>query len=936
MNFPDKKNRYSSKLAALALLLAITGGVSAQDATATTADSLPAGKTDKQVPVAYGFQSFGRLTGAVSTVSGEVLRKTNAPNVSNTLFGRLPGLTVMQGSGEPGYDAPGLLLRGKASYRNNGMLTFVDGFESSFDQMSIDEIESITILKDAAALAMYGIRGANGVILVTTKRGTESSKTKITFNARTGWQQVQRLPEFVDAYNYASLYNEALANDGQPARYTQADLDAYRSGNDPYFHPDVNWFDEVLRKSAPLSDYSLTFNGGNSVAQYNIVLGYMRNQGIYANTDKDRKENSNADFRRYNFRSNFDIKLSNAVSASFDLAGRIEDRSFPNFNGTQLWTNMARYPANAYPVKNPNGTWGGNAVYIDNPVASVLARGTNSTHDRNLMGTFRLNEKLDFLLPGLSFSQLVSFNNWSRGAVNRTRNIAVFELSKNGNDTVYRQHGQNTDPAVDEGGNDQWNRTNVQLQLNYDRKMGNNGLAAQLVYHQDVYRPGGNNVPFANQNIAGRVNYHIRNTYIVELGMSYSGSESFPAGNRFGFFPSLSAAWIASNESFLSGSKTITFLKARASAGLLGNDRTNGSRFAYDQYYFFDGSGYSFGKNNNWWGAVVEGALGNPGITWEKAMKYNIGVDATFFNRLDVNLELFHENRKDILATADATVPGYVGVAMPLENLGQVKNKGFELSATYTGKTGDLTWIAGSSVWYARNKIIRMNEVVRPEAYLYRTGLPVGQSFGLEAIGFFRDEADIAASPLQTFSPVRPGDIKYKDQNGDGLINENDEISFGKAFEPEITYTANLGLQYKGFDLELFFHGIANRTVYLNGPYFWALQNDNNIATNALGRWTPQTADVATYPRLTTLPNDNNYRASTFWSRSGNALRLRNAEIGYSFPSGVLEQLKLTQFRVFASAINPFIWDKVDSVDPESLGGYPPMKSYNIGARIQF
>ncbi len=900
---------------------------------------------EKSIPVAFGTQKKEEITSAISTIGGQEMSKTLAPTLSNTLFGRLPGLTVMQGSGEPGYDSPSMLIRGKGTYNNNNFLVFVDGFEASFDQLSVDEIESISVLKDAAALALYGIRAANGAILVTTKRGS-IGKTRISLSARTGWQQPTELPEFLGAYDYSRLYNEALQNDGLPARYSDEALAAYQDGSDPFLHPDVDWYDEVLRESAPISDYSLTFSGGSETARYFVLLGHMSNQGLYDNTDPDQKINSNADFKRYNFRSNIDLQLSPVVDASLDFGGRIEDRFFPNFNGAQLWENMAGYPANAYPVRNPDGTWGGNSIYPDNPVASILDRGYTSSHDRNVMATLRLSEKLDFIAQGLRFRQAISVNSWHRGNYNKTKGYSFQELvrgaSADGRDSlIYVEQGIDTDFEVNEGGNDQFNRFNIQMALEYGKQFDKHGISALVMYHQDVLDVSGNNVPFANQSIMGRVNYNYNARYYAEFGYAYSGSESFPKGKRFGFFPSLSAAWIVSKEDFLKNSKTLTFLKTRASAGLVGNDRLVGNRFAYTQDYNYSG-GYYFGPDVAWSGAIEEGTLANPNITWEKSLKYNLGIEGSLFSKLDFVVDLFFEKRTDVLASANATVPAYVGVDAPFENVGKVNNRGFEVSLTYRDQIGEFGYFINASAFYARNEIKEMNEVVRAEDYLYRTGEAIGQPFGLEAIGFYQQNdfdsnGDLVPGvPVSAFSPVRPGDIRYKDVNGDGLIDDNDEMAIGDPWEPSLTYSFNLGGSYKGFDLELFFQGAANRDVYLNGTYFWAFVDDNNAGTNILNRWTPDNPVSASYPALTTQPNENNYRRSTFWSQSGGFLRLRNIEVGYTLPEQWVSKLGISKTRIFVSGVNLFTWHNVDAVDPENLGGYPVLRSYSLGGRIQF
>ncbi|GEP88368.1 TonB-linked outer membrane protein, SusC/RagA family [Chitinophaga terrae (ex Kim and Jung 2007)] len=899
-------------------------------------DSSRSLRDSSRLPVAYGLQPAWQITSAQSHISGDQLRPSSAATLSNALYGRLPGLTVLQGSGEPGYDVPGLAIRGLASYRNTDILTFVDGFESPFDQLTADEIDKITVLKDAAATAMYGMRGANGVLLVTTKRGM-AGKPKITFGAQTGWQSPTRLPEFLDSYNYATLYNEARRNDGQPERYSAADLEAYRSQSDPYFHPDVNWYDEVLKKSAPMSNYQLNVSGGNDNARFFVLLNVLKNTGLYKNTDRKREENSNANFLRYNFRSNVDINVTKRLSASLDLAGRVEDRTYPGTGAGNIWDNMMLIPPNAFPVKNPDGSYGGASIYRNNPVGLVLAKGVASTHDRNMQATMRLKYDLDQVTKGLAISGAISFNNWFRGNDDKQKDFAVYQLLRGtSGDTIYNKFGDNTTASVNDGQNNQWRRTNTLFNLTYDRSFGKSDINALLQYQQDVYTISGNNVPFAHQGAGGRITYSYSRKYIAELTFGYNGSENFPKGKRFGFFPALSAGWILSREAFLQSAGWIDFLKLRASYGLAGNDQVGGRRFPYQQYYY-GGNGYYFGTDNHYAGGMDEGSLGNPNVTWEKARKANIGVEGNFFrNRLNFVLDVFHERRTDILAERSSSIPGYIGVGLPSENIGIVNNKGLEVSLGFEENNAKgIGYFINASASYAHNKIEYMAEAQRPFAYLNRTGQSIGQPFGLQAIGFFKDEAEIAASPRQTFAPVKPGDIKYKDQNGDGIIDIYDEVAIGKPSIAAWTFGLHTGIRFKGLSLEAFFQGATGRSVMLQGPLVWAFVNDAKAAPLALGRWTPETAATATYPRLTTTANDNNYRASDFWQRNGNFLRLRNVELGYTLPAKVSKIVSLQQTYLYVNAVNLFTIDAVKLTDPEVLIGYPVMKSVNIGIRVQ-
>jgi TonB-linked SusC/RagA family outer membrane protein len=896
---------------------------------------------EQKMAVAYGSQYRRSNTAAISSISGEEVYETPVPTLSNGLMGRIPGLTVMQQSGEPGYDEPSMNIRGLATYNNSDYLVYVDGFESPFNQLSALEIESISVLKDAAALALFGIRGANGVIWVTTKKG-EAGKAKVQFDARYGFQSPVQLPDFLESYDYARLYNEALVNDFGPGseEYSEESLQAYKNNTNPYLYPNVDWYDEVLRESTPVYDANLTFTGGNKSVKYFVLLGYMRNQGLYANTDKDKEINSNADFQRYNFRSNVDIDINVIFDASVKLGGRIEDRYFPNFHGPTLWNNMAKYPPNIYPVKTQNDQWGGNAIYPDNPVASILAKGYSSTHDRNVQATFRLREKLDMILPGLSLTQTASFSNWFRGNYDKTRDYARYQPVYNGETEriEYDKYLEDTDFSINEWSNSQWHRTNFEFALNYNRSFGASTLSSMVMYHQDKYMVDGDNVPYAHQGIKGRINYGFKNRYFAEFGFAYNGSENFPSGERYGFFPAISGTWIISDEDFMNNITAFDFLKLRSSYGLLGNDRVGTVRFPYE-YNYYNSGGYYLGTNGDRWvDALVEGSLGNTDVSWEKSKKFNVGIDARLFGKLDATVDYFHEKRTDIIGTRSATIPDYLGVGLPYENIGEVTNKGFEVGFRYSYKIGDFSYFAGTKFWFARNTIDYMNEVVRPEPYLYRTGHSIGQEFGLEVIGFFNswEEINDEDTPEQLFGPVQPGDIRYKDQNNDGFINEDDEVAIGHGRTPEFTYSFNFGAEYKGFDMELFFQGVGNRSVYLSGPYVWAFIDNAKAAPNALGRWTEATKETATYPRLTTIPNENNYRTSTFWMENGAFLRLRNVELGYTLPKLVSEKLGIAKARVYVNGINQLTWDHIDNLDPEVMSGYPLMKSWNMGLSVNF
>lgn len=922
--------------AALLLSMAAWPGTAA-------AQSAPA--QDSLQRLAYGSQPKDQVTVSAASVSGAELRKTHTTSLSNTLIGRLPGLAIMNNGGEPGFDDPDVFIRGRHTTGNNGQLVLVDGIQiNSLSYLSVDEIESVTVLKDAAALALFGAKAANGALLVTTRRGSKSKKVNIGFNARYGFQAPTVMPKLAGSYDYARLHNEARQNDGLAPLYSQQDLDGYRAGTDPYLYPNVNWYDEVLRKSSPLHDYSLTFDGGGETARYFVMLGYMNNQGLYAGTDG--KNNANIQFQRINFRANVDLNITKSLTVQAGLGGNLQDRKFPPIGTADMWRNMVTYAPNLYPVRTPDGKITGSANYPNNPVGYLLEKGYQSRHDRNIQSTVRVTQKLDVITPGLEIFGAMMFDNEFNGRYDKLRNYAYYEpIRTTGPDGLpqvnFMERGLNTDLTVTTGNDYENNRIIFNGGLNYNRRFNQHGLAAMVMFQRDKYTVLNNQSAFAMENLAGRISYDYQQKYLAEFSFSYSGLENYPPGRRFGFFPALSAGWLLHKEDFLKNSRAISYLKLRASAGLVGNDR-GASRFAYNQYWGEQSSqGYYFGTGTSFSPAFVQLGMANPNITWEKGLIYNFGADAAFLqNKLSLTLDVFRENRYDILVNMGNVIPGLAGIpTAAMENRGKVLNYGTEVAATWKDKAGSVNYFVGGQFSFARNKVTEAYDVPRKEAYASRQNQPVAQYFGLEALGFFKNESDIASSPTQTFSNVRPGDIKYKDQNGDGIIDINDEVPLGRHSYPEINFSFNAGVEYKGFNLELFFQGMANRTIYMEGYLFQPFANGANITDWYMeNRWTPERHAVATAPRLTTEPNPNNYRASDFWFRSGSFLRLRNVELGYTFPKHMLRKLHMQNLRIFVSGLNLLSWDNLDAnIDPETLSiGYPVLKTYTTGLSVNF
>lgn len=904
------------------------------------------------VDMAFERVAFNSYTGAVSSTTDRELTNIPTQTLGNNLSGKIAGLTVLQHSGEPGSDAPDLYIRGTSTYNNNNVLVLVDGFEGDYNQLLPEEIESVTILKDAAALAVYGIRGANGVMLVKTKRGIKSDKIDIRLNVRSGISSPVSLPNFVDAYDYASLYNEALSNDNNGVwtpRYTDAELKAYKDGSDPYFYPNINWYKETLNDNTPFTDANISFRGGSDFVKYYLALGYMNTQKFYIkNPDRsfDQLRNiGNAD--KYNIRANVDVKINNIFSLSANIGSVILSRSFPN--SSNFWNTLATTPPNAFPIKNENGSWAASSVYNENPLGTLSMTGKRSTNERTLQADVIFKQDLGHILQGLKLWEAVSFSSWSRSNYDISRDYQRWSVTKNNGkvgDPVLVA-GTMNEFSINQNSRSQWMRQSFQGAAEYETKINEmHSLRALLGAIYSRYIVDGNNVAYLNAGSYGKVNYGYNNRYFSEFGFSYNGSENLPKGNKYGFFPSISFAWLLSNEDFLTNNGFVDFLKMRASAGMLGSADLGYTRFGYQTYYVNSQYSYQLGSaGTSSVTGIREGRLGNSDITYEKNYKYNIGFDFALLQKLSGSVDLFTEKRKGILVVQSSQIPSVIGMILPYENLGEVSNKGFELELTYNGKINDFSYSIGGYIAYAKNKIDYQAEVFRKNDFSRRTGHSVNDLFGLEAIGFFQSQEEIndPSTPIHTFAQVQPGDIRYKDQDNNGIIDENDIVRLGHSNLPEVNYGLNLTLAYKGFDLNAFLFGQALRNIMLTADqYAFAFYNNGQAPEAAMGRWAYypdqgiDTRSNATYPRLSTSDNNNNYRDSSFWMKNSSFLRLRNIELGYSIPQFISDKLHLSGVRIYVSGTNLLTFSSLEDYDPQVMTGYPLSKSYNMGINLQF
>ena len=947
----NKKNNIHIRKWILGMLLILSGwNIAAQE----TPTSAPAVRNDSIVPGRMFPTTTISNTAAVSTVEGTALGKTVSMDFTSTLAGQMPGLYVSDNNGMPNYYS-GWLIRGIGSYgmgRVNVAKIFVDGFEVNSDyiqNLSPMEIESVSVLKDAASLATFGMRGDNGVIWIETKRG-KVGKPTISVQLRGSLQQPVNMNKALDSYNFASLYNEAVSNDNGRVWtpfYSQDQLANYQNGTSP----NVDWYKEALKNTGNYVDANVLFNGGTENARYSVVMTYADQTGLLnVNNSSDNKDKvSNLDMNKFNLRSNFDLNMLNIFEAKIDLGGRIQNLRTPNYDPDSLMNNVAHYPSNIYfPFDDKDNTlYSGTTLYPNNPVGSLNGLGWASTRLRVLQGNFNLKEKLDFITPGLYLKQGISFYSRTLSTYNKTRNYARYS---DGETTTTDQTTSITAGGYGSGGMDSWKQ--YLLAAGYDQQWGKHALHSAVNFHASDYQGDGQfNYKYHYLNYFGRVNYVYDDRYVGEFGFSYFGSDAYAPGNRFGFYPSLSAAWMISNEAFLKGNQVVDMLKLRASAGKTGGSDTDentgnfgsNGRFLYQQYYYYTG-GFNSGNTTpyQWNGGLAPLFMANQNVFAEKSMKYNVGVDVNLFKKLNLTVDAFLDKRSNIL-TLDQTQMRYYGNNYYMDNIGKMTNKGLEGNITWTDKAGDFEYTLFGMASFARNRIDYMAEV--PPAYPYNayTGHPLGTQIGLVADGFYQLEdfnADgtlKAGQPIPTFGAVQPGDIKYKDLNNDGYIDATDVTAIGKSFIPEFYYSFGGNLKYKGFDLDIMFRGSAGSSVnLLNYPtQFMAFVNNGNAYPVAQGAWAYypdqgiDTRATATYPRLTTVSNTNNYNTSSFWIKNNDFLRIQYIELGY----------QISKARVFLNATNPVTWSQLlkdYNMDPEAGFGYPAIRSYTFGVSVTF
>jgi TonB-linked SusC/RagA family outer membrane protein len=898
-------------------------------------------------------------TGAVSSVGGDVLYTTPTANVTNTLSGRLPGLFSIQENRLPNSERANLSIRGIGSYSNAGYKIYVDGFEVTsdyLDYLSPAEIGSFSILKDAAALSTFGMKGANGVLWIETKKG-EIGEPAINVQIRSGIQNAINIHKPLNATDFENLYNQAASNDAGMVwtpRYTGDQIDLVNT----------DWYEETLRNKGSYTDADLSFHGGTKAVRYFAALGYANQEGLLnvGNTD----QTSNDRFSKFNVRTNLDVSMFKILTASVNLSARLQDWNRPNFDMWSLMNNLATYPSNIYPVYDELVTddptnYSGTALYPNNPVASIKGLGRQNNRLRILQGNFKFKEDFSFLLKGLYLEQAFSFYVQSQTSFSKTKNYARY----------FGGVAQTTDQttsivanSLGAQGMDQWLQGD--FSIGYKNSFGKSSITSALNLNISDYKSNGLfGYIYRYVNFNGRVNYSYDERYVAEVGFSQFGSDAYAPGHRFGLYPALSGAWIASNESFLEDSGVVDLLKVRASVGKTGNSESyttgnvssflSNGRYLYKQYYggslagsFYTGNGAPFSGQ----GTLAPLFLANRDVFAEQSIKYNLGVDVTLWKKLDLTVDVFMDKRSGILAQ-DNSQMGYYGMNFQFANIGKMTNRGFEATISFADQVGEVSYSVFGMAFFAKNRIDYMAEIPTGEAYSTLTGRAYGTRMGLESVGFFGvDDFNVDGSLKDGIAQpmfeevVLPGDLRYNDKNGDGFVDQMDVTEIGPPSYPSWTFSLGGSVAWKGLDFSIFFNGATGGSMDLLDYAQTTAFVDNGNAypwhKNAWAYYPGQNIDNrsdATYPRLTAKSNQNNYRASSFWIRSNDYLRLRNVELGYDFFYNHKPTSAISKLRLYVNAMNPLTISKVlkeFDLDPESGYGYPALKSYNVGIQMTF
>lgn len=904
--------------------------------------SIPYGGVKDEVELPFRKTISREIVGATSTIDEDAISSSNQMNVLNILSGKAPGLNVSQVPTEPGRSATVLNIRGLSrSATDNAPLIIIDGIERPLEDLTPEEIESITVLKDATSKILYGPKAVNGVLLVKTKRGIKYKRDR-QFNIEFGAQTPVRMPEYLNSADYATMYNRARINDGLSPYYTQTDIDGYRMGTNPVLYPDVDFHKLCLNDHMSYRKAIAQFRGGNESAQYYVNATYA-GYGGYEAVGKNNTSN------KFNLRVNLDYKVNDWLKAFVDIAGQMEFYTTNYMSADKLFSRLSSHRPNAYPIKFSDPGNPGTEIYgamenanlsssRENIYAEMALGGSKENTVRKGQTNIGFDLSLDRYVKGLSAKAYVTFDVYNYLVVGKNENFSSYRPIFNENSLIGKELLTVEKKVSDKSriADQMYRNYGYFGQLSYDRTFqAKHQLKSDLVIFQSRRENLGSSQDDVNRTFALRTNYVYNKKWIAELDMAVMGSSRFTKGNRYGYFPTVGVAWIASEEKFLKDKEWLDFLKIKASTGLLGTDN-------YFDFFLFE-SRWNTSQSTHFGPKLEEDVntstlvhVGNPDLTWEKSFEINIGAEASFLNCLTADFNYFNNYRYDIL-TPTTSFSSINGGELMYRNYGSVRNQGVELALEYSGNIGKLHYSIGGNTIWSKAVYEKTDDMEGLSSNRKKEGKPVDTRFGLIAEGLFKSGDEIAAHPVQDFGPVQIGDVKYANINNDHHINENDMLPIGNEY-PRFQFGLNINLAYKGFELSLSGSGMAQYDIYLNNSYYW-MREDQKYSTFVKNYFNPSTGE-GKFPRLTTQQNQNNYRSSSLWMRSGNFFKLRDAMLSYSLPQNITNKMTLKQVKLFVRGSNLFTVSSIKDLDPEYIDagvtGYPFFRSFTGGINVVF
>lgn len=932
---------------------------------------------DETVVVAYGKQKKVSVTGSISTVNMQDMR-TPVRSLTNALAGKVAGVISMQTGGEPGYDNPTFTIRGIGTFTGGtSPLIIIDGvqrddvnstFGGAYNNIDPEDIASISLLKDASATAVYGARGANGVLIITTRKGV-AGKPRISMKVESGMSGLTKTPEMLDGVTYMKLLNEAKTNMGESPAYSDEVIQKTASGLDPYIYPNVNWIKTIYKDYTPMYNANVNVSGGGEAMRYYISGSFYDQDGSYK-VSKSNGYNPNLNFKRYDFRSNIDVNVSKTTSLSLNLDAMLVNSRYPGTSAGRIW--YAAYATNpiSFPVSYPGNKWAGPRNNGgSNPYNLVQNAGYSTEFKPTIQSIVSLNQKFDFITPGLAAMARFSFDSYGEFNNKRTGiNDLWYAGSRDANGNLVYEHVRTGNQFLGYSSSSAGQRVMyLEGNITYDRSFGPHRFGGLLLYNMRNRVLGTASevkyaIPYRNQSFASRITYSYNDKYLFEANAGYTGSENFKKGERFGFFPAVSAGWVISREAFFDQlSNTVSFLKVRASHGVTGNDQIGyGDRFGY-LTYISSGNSTAFGLGPTYYSGITESVFGVEDLRWEKSTKDNLGLELGLFNKINIVADVFRDRRKDILILRQSisSIGGY-SLSNIYANMGEMNNRGVDGSIEYNDKFGrNFRLRLFGNFTYAKNKIVYADEPKRTNDYQQWEGHRYGEYTGYSSQGLFVDQNDIDKNPEQKLGSVliQPGDIKYRDLNGDGTVDANDWSYLGKSSFPSLLYGLGFTVGVKRFDLSVFLQGTSNVGIMANGtgiasvdgaaggvgivPFAGIGQYPGNVLSNVTSRWTKENpSQNVDYPRLSVSnQSSNNYQNSTWWLKDGSFLRVKQVSIGYDIGTGVLRRAGFDGMYLYAAGQNLFTFSKFKLWDPElgsSGASYPPARTITVGIRAQF